>query len=469
MSTLLFSKKNLHNKKLSSKIFFASVVLYLFSNLLVDKCYAELTAESTLTEVTNALASKNSNETFKQALANEELLQKLTDAAKKQFSNGNQEATDEQMSTLSREKCKDRDCEIRFAMALDAVGKDLSIQGDLHGDANSFVRMIKEIGIDNDFTLKKKGLLKKKEILFIVTGDIIDRGKQSEAVIYLISRLKIANPRNFFVLRGNHEFHTPDNPMAKGIRAHFPKKSSVQNILPFMFPSALFIKIRKNPHSQGQYILVGHGILDSDLNPTMLLQNADLPATTSLKCLEAHDSPIKSKAFFETGDFVADDSDNLFVISTKRGGELKCINLCKIEALKQLPGYELVAGIIGGHQHIYDETFPVNVLSVVKDTKNYYEFGGFKNKAGDTIMEPSKHQAYMVIATPQTKKFELEFEHPVKLYSSPGGLQMTHEGFIKVNLNKSNKIIITPFIFEIPKEERDEIEGKKKARRQEGY
>jgi hypothetical protein len=76
------------------------------------------------------------------------------------------------------------------------------IMGDLHGSFSTLVR--------NLFRFKKMNIINenfgiKSEYNIIFLGDILDRGKYSYECIVLISLLKILNPNQVFINRGNHE------------------------------------------------------------------------------------------------------------------------------------------------------------------------------------------------------------------------------------------------------------------------
>lgn len=82
-------------------------------------------------------------------------------------------------------------------------GADVIIFGDLHGSVHSLMRdleKLRELGfIDNSFKLVRP----QTYLLFL--GDYIDRGIYGTEVVYTLSRLKIANPHQVVLVRGNHE------------------------------------------------------------------------------------------------------------------------------------------------------------------------------------------------------------------------------------------------------------------------
>jgi len=82
-------------------------------------------------------------------------------------------------------------------VTLEPAGEALVI-GDLHGDLESLIRILRNSG----FTQK---LSKSKDATLIFLGDYGDRGAYSVEVYYTILKLKLAFPEQVVLLRGNHE------------------------------------------------------------------------------------------------------------------------------------------------------------------------------------------------------------------------------------------------------------------------
>jgi serine/threonine-protein phosphatase PP1 catalytic subunit len=64
--------------------------------------------------------------------------------------------------------------------------------GDIHGDLKAL-----------EFILETRKKIKCKDILFL--GDYVDRGLEGTEVLIRLFRLKLKEPKNVFLLRGNHE------------------------------------------------------------------------------------------------------------------------------------------------------------------------------------------------------------------------------------------------------------------------
>ena len=81
-------------------------------------------------------------------------------------------------------------------------GSEVILHGDLHGDVRSFLHSLKALedrGYLKDFKIIKPNA----HMLFL--GDYTDRGMYGVEVIYTLMRLKLMNPDNVWLVRGNHE------------------------------------------------------------------------------------------------------------------------------------------------------------------------------------------------------------------------------------------------------------------------
>jgi diadenosine tetraphosphatase ApaH/serine/threonine PP2A family protein phosphatase len=80
---------------------------------------------------------------------------------------------------------------------LEASGEALVV-GDLHGDMESLITILKSSGFTERMAARKDATL-------IFLGDYGDRGAHSTEVYYTILKLKLAFPEQVILLRGNHE------------------------------------------------------------------------------------------------------------------------------------------------------------------------------------------------------------------------------------------------------------------------
>jgi|TARA_B100001142_G_scaffold81053_2_gene81921 hypothetical protein len=82
------------------------------------------------------------------------------------------------------------------------TGSEIVFHGDFHGDIHSFITMLDSLnksGVMDGFRLVKPNAY------MVFLGDYTDRGNFGIEVLYTMLRLKLANPENVFMARGNHE------------------------------------------------------------------------------------------------------------------------------------------------------------------------------------------------------------------------------------------------------------------------
>ena len=80
---------------------------------------------------------------------------------------------------------------------LEPLGEAVVV-GDLHGDLESLIGILKSSGF-------MQKMAKRKDATLIFLGDYGDRGAYSAEVYYTILKLKLAFPEQVILLRGNHE------------------------------------------------------------------------------------------------------------------------------------------------------------------------------------------------------------------------------------------------------------------------
>ena len=80
---------------------------------------------------------------------------------------------------------------------LDSLPEELVLIGDIHGDLQSLLWVLKDIDFETRLTNPKNKL--------IFLGDYVDRGSNSIGVLYVICYLKQKFPNSVVLMRGNHE------------------------------------------------------------------------------------------------------------------------------------------------------------------------------------------------------------------------------------------------------------------------
>jgi len=81
----------------------------------------------------------------------------------------------------------------------------VAFHGDLHGDVHSLNAFIRRLQRDGYMTSEDGFKIKDPTFYMVFLGDYTDRGLYGMEVIYTIMRLKLANPEQVFLVRGNHE------------------------------------------------------------------------------------------------------------------------------------------------------------------------------------------------------------------------------------------------------------------------
>ena len=82
------------------------------------------------------------------------------------------------------------------------AGSEVVFHGDFHGDIHSFIAMLDSL---NQAEILDGFRLVKPNRYMVFLGDYTDRGFYGIEVLYTMLRLKLANPEQVFMARGNHE------------------------------------------------------------------------------------------------------------------------------------------------------------------------------------------------------------------------------------------------------------------------
>lgn len=148
------------------------------------------------------------------------------------------------------------------------------IHGDLHGDVHSLLHAIRYMQSKGD--IKKDSFeIKNSDLNLLFLGDTVDRGIYSLETFYTLIRLKLANPDNVFIVRGNHENWdlAKDYGLWDEITISIPetdKQDSLFNAFINYFnllPSALFLGCASD------YVQCCHGGIEVGYNPKALLSS----------------------------------------------------------------------------------------------------------------------------------------------------------------------------------------------------
>ena len=148
------------------------------------------------------------------------------------------------------------------------VSSKIIMWGDLHGAALSLAeglnKLKEENCIDDQFNIICP------DCYFVFLGDYVDRGDQSIELIYMIMRLKVANPKKVILLRGNHEDSVMNIDLLSELRDKYQERASGFEWIKRFYetlPCALTIG------SGTKFIFCCHGGIEVGVNPERLVQS----------------------------------------------------------------------------------------------------------------------------------------------------------------------------------------------------
>lgn len=177
-----------------------------------------------------------------------------------------------------------------------ADGGHMYVFGDIHADADALKTAFAQL--QNDKILQSDLSLVNPNDVFVFLGDYTDRGPKGIEVWDDLSNFLVKNPKNVFLLRGNHEDLDINKEYGfyDEIIQRFEAQDSSEfitslNVMYNLLPAALFCEYRKVDGSKG-YIVCCHGNIEFGYNPVKLLQSAgsvgeniQVDLRTNLACL----------------------------------------------------------------------------------------------------------------------------------------------------------------------------------------
>lgn len=269
----------------------------------------------------------------------------------------------------------------------------ISVHADLHGDIHSVLELIKSLQ-DKGFMEERDGFKIKKGLNFYISflGDYEDRGNYGTEVLYTLMRLKIANPENVLLARGNHE--DPEMNLDFGFHEEFMTKfandqqiksasgdkkalltakwlkfCTIYNVMP------MGIYVGSYGDKAIDYLLFCHGGIELGYDPQILLDSAEKIKYQFLgplnqqamikklglssfikpsKVLSAFKDYQNNYKFRNIGFIWNDFQVNLnepVLIPTRRGFSFnKELTVAALERLSK-PDKFIIRGLFRGHQH----------------------------------------------------------------------------------------------------------------------
>jgi hypothetical protein len=179
------------------------------------------------------------------------------------------------------------------------INEKFIIMGDFHGSFMTFIRHLlrfREIGImSNTCELDK-------DYHLIFLGDIVDRGIYGYEIMILLYLLKLRNPNNVHINRGNHEEldTSTDYGLYDQMVTQFgepdlvkPHLFNILNNTMIYQHSAILIK---DPNDK-KYIYLAHGGLPTS-SSEKIHEDFKIPLINNIKINEGHNSNIRWNDFY---------------------------------------------------------------------------------------------------------------------------------------------------------------------------
>jgi|GEM_PF-446775 len=183
---------------------------------------------------------------------------------------------------------------IPYIQKVDLMPEDKVVfHGDFHGDIYSLIKELDTLE-EQGYLIPHSFQLSNKQTYLVFLGDYTDRGIYGSEVIYTLLRLKLANPQNVIMVRGNHEDEYlnkicgfKEEIVSKFCNITENKNNKIQKIyrLYDFLPIAAYVGLGDN------YLQCCHGGLEPGYNPQPLLQsNAhfDLLGRLNRSCCTGH-------------------------------------------------------------------------------------------------------------------------------------------------------------------------------------
>jgi hypothetical protein len=160
-------------------------------------------------------------------------------------------------------------------------GTRLFFHGDLHGDIHSLMAFLDELNREGHLEGFR---ITQPEVRIVFLGDYTDRGRYGVEVLYTLLRLKLANPEQVLLVRGNHE---DVNLVARygflaEVAGKYGRQFDLQRVVRLydFLPAVLYIRCGTN------VIQCNHGGIEPGYDPARLVAGAPEAAYQLLGRLE---------------------------------------------------------------------------------------------------------------------------------------------------------------------------------------
>jgi hypothetical protein len=155
-------------------------------------------------------------------------------------------------------------------------GSKVIVRADLHGDLKSIYENLKTLQVqgylDNNFRCYP-------HVHLVLLGDYVDRGPHSLEVLELVLTLRLENPNQVTLIRGNHEdlhlnnMYAGDNRFTQFVKAkNIYARCLLERVYQSM-PLTLFLS-QVNGQGPRQYIQFTHGLFELYVDPSEMINDA---------------------------------------------------------------------------------------------------------------------------------------------------------------------------------------------------
>ena len=165
---------------------------------------------------------------------------------------------------------------------------ELAFLGDIHGDIDALLNYLKGLQKEGHMDKNNGFKIKNKNLHLIFLGDYTNHGRYGTEVLYTLMRLKIANPSQVLLLRGNHEDIEYNNTwgLVEQFQLKFTDSTNSNDAYKLMCHLYDFLPVALYVGTGTDYILCCHGAIELGFNPKALLQHKADKAFAWLESLE---------------------------------------------------------------------------------------------------------------------------------------------------------------------------------------
>lgn len=291
-------------------------------------------------------------------------------------------------------------------------------RADLHGDLKSL--------IENITTLRNEGLLDeqfrcKPGVQLVFLGDYVDRGSNTMEVLQLLITLRVENPEQVILIRGNHESIHMNVYYAKGDqnfqqylsdKGESAKNSSLLTLFYQTLPLTVYLS-EQNGQGERQYVQFTHGLFELHMDPQAMLNND--PA------YDYQNVPKKRELSYRVSrietDLCAEYQEILDKIEDKHSKRI----------MKQKIAAKQVNALIEQEKNLNQEDREITT----------YNWGDMSNELHSSMGEPGQRKWKLTINDVKHYLRLSSLEHPVKM------IFRGHEHRTQYHLDDKGKVIVT--------------------------